>query len=166
MSERRARGPLQRVQRRSRELRAQVAGLHRAGYRGCTGAGTGDVPGPVPGVSAPDRPRPLLQVEALRAESAAVAPGQREALWLRWGGSRPPSPTPIPSLDATARALPSPSPLIPSVVFVLSVSFSLLIVQLSSRPFSLLFSRLALSQPSGAEDILGKGRLRGDLTNP
>ncbi|NXI25874.1 NPHP1 protein, partial [Sterrhoptilus dennistouni] len=44
---------------------------------------TGDVPGPVPGVSAPDRPRPLLQVEALRAESAAVAPGQREALWLR-----------------------------------------------------------------------------------
>lgn len=83
MSERRARGPLQRVQRRSRELRAQVAGLHRAGYRGCTGAGTGDVPGPVPGVSAPDRPRPLLQVEALRAESAAVAPGQREALWLR-----------------------------------------------------------------------------------
>ncbi|NWW21349.1 NPHP1 protein, partial [Falcunculus frontatus] len=45
MSERRARGPLQRVQRRSRELRAQV--------------------------------------EALRAESAAAAPGQREALWLR-----------------------------------------------------------------------------------
>ncbi|NXU98170.1 NPHP1 protein, partial [Cettia cetti] len=45
MSERRARGPLQRVQRRSRELRAQV--------------------------------------EALGAESAAAAPGQREALWLR-----------------------------------------------------------------------------------
>ncbi|NWW68043.1 NPHP1 protein, partial [Ifrita kowaldi] len=45
MSERRARGPLQRVQRRSRELRAQV--------------------------------------EALRAESAAAAPGQREALCLR-----------------------------------------------------------------------------------
>ncbi|NXO42413.1 NPHP1 protein, partial [Locustella ochotensis] len=45
MSERRARGPLQRVQRRSRELRAQV--------------------------------------EALREESAAAAPGQREALWLR-----------------------------------------------------------------------------------
>ncbi|NWX38286.1 NPHP1 protein, partial [Notiomystis cincta] len=45
MSERQARGPLQRVQRRSRELRAQV--------------------------------------EALRAESAAAAPGQREALWLR-----------------------------------------------------------------------------------
>ncbi|XP_050829012.1 nephrocystin-1 isoform X5 [Serinus canaria] len=45
MSERRARGPLQRVQRRSRELRAQV--------------------------------------EALRAESAAAAPGQREALRLR-----------------------------------------------------------------------------------
>ncbi|NXM57243.1 NPHP1 protein, partial [Illadopsis cleaveri] len=45
MSERRARGPLQRVQRRSRELRAQV--------------------------------------EALRAESATAAPGQREALWLR-----------------------------------------------------------------------------------
>ncbi|XP_066172724.1 nephrocystin-1 [Sylvia atricapilla] len=45
MSERRARGPLQRVQRRSREL--------------------------------------LAQVEALRAESAAAAPGQREALWLR-----------------------------------------------------------------------------------
>ncbi|NXS83252.1 NPHP1 protein, partial [Erpornis zantholeuca] len=45
MSERRARGPLQRVQRRSRELQAQV--------------------------------------EALRAESAAAAPGQRETLWLR-----------------------------------------------------------------------------------
>ncbi|XP_053829793.1 nephrocystin-1 isoform X3 [Vidua macroura] len=45
MSERRARGPLQRVQRRNRELRAQV--------------------------------------EALRAESAAAAPGQREALRLR-----------------------------------------------------------------------------------
>ncbi|NXQ60708.1 NPHP1 protein, partial [Anthoscopus minutus] len=45
MSERRARGPLQRVQRQSRELRAQV--------------------------------------EALRAESAAAAPGQREALRLR-----------------------------------------------------------------------------------
>ncbi|NWR10790.1 NPHP1 protein, partial [Paradoxornis webbianus] len=45
MSERRARGPLQRVQRRSRELQAQV--------------------------------------EALRAESAAAAPEQREALWLR-----------------------------------------------------------------------------------
>nr|XP_021393333.2 nephrocystin-1 isoform X1 [Lonchura striata domestica] len=45
MSERRARGPLQRVQRRSRELRAQV--------------------------------------EALRAQSAAAAPGQREALRLR-----------------------------------------------------------------------------------
>ncbi|NXP92925.1 NPHP1 protein, partial [Passerina amoena] len=45
MSERRARGPLQRVQRRSRELRAQV--------------------------------------EALRAESAAAAPGQREPLRLR-----------------------------------------------------------------------------------
>ncbi|NXR28333.1 NPHP1 protein, partial [Cinclus mexicanus] len=45
MSERRARGPLQRVQRRSREL--------------------------------------LGQVEALRAESAAAIPGQREELWLR-----------------------------------------------------------------------------------
>ncbi|NWZ68543.1 NPHP1 protein, partial [Acrocephalus arundinaceus] len=45
MSERRARGPLQRVQRRSRELGAQV--------------------------------------EALRAESTAEAPGQREALRLR-----------------------------------------------------------------------------------
>ncbi|NWR35645.1 NPHP1 protein, partial [Tachuris rubrigastra] len=45
MSERRARGPLQRVQRRSRELREQV--------------------------------------DALRAESAAVTPGQREALWQR-----------------------------------------------------------------------------------
>ncbi|NXW73578.1 NPHP1 protein, partial [Hirundo rustica] len=45
MAERRARGPLQRVQRRSRELRAQV--------------------------------------EALVAESAAAALGQREALWLR-----------------------------------------------------------------------------------
>ncbi|NWV78681.1 NPHP1 protein, partial [Dasyornis broadbenti] len=45
MSERRARGPLQRVQRRSRELQAQV--------------------------------------EALRAESAAAAPRQREALWHR-----------------------------------------------------------------------------------
>ncbi|NWT12063.1 NPHP1 protein, partial [Vireo altiloquus] len=45
MSGRRARGPLQRVQRRSRELQAQV--------------------------------------EALRAESAAAAPGQREALRLR-----------------------------------------------------------------------------------
>ncbi|XP_062345382.1 nephrocystin-1 isoform X2 [Cinclus cinclus] len=45
MSERRARGPLQRVQRRSREL--------------------------------------LEQVEALRAESAAAIPGQREELWLR-----------------------------------------------------------------------------------
>ncbi|NXL25583.1 NPHP1 protein, partial [Setophaga kirtlandii] len=45
MAERRARGPLQRVQRRSRELRAQV--------------------------------------EALRAESAAATPGQREPLRLR-----------------------------------------------------------------------------------
>ncbi|XP_064301623.1 nephrocystin-1 isoform X1 [Phalacrocorax carbo] len=45
MPVRRARGPLQRVQRRSRELRAQV--------------------------------------EAVRAESAALAPGRRKALWLR-----------------------------------------------------------------------------------
>uniref|UniRef100_A0A8B9MWZ5 Nephrocystin 1 n=1 Tax=Accipiter nisus TaxID=211598 RepID=A0A8B9MWZ5_9AVES len=45
MSGRRARGPLQRVQRRSRELQAQV--------------------------------------EAVRAESAAPAPGQRKALWER-----------------------------------------------------------------------------------
>ncbi|NWU74368.1 NPHP1 protein, partial [Onychorhynchus coronatus] len=45
MSARRARGPLQRVQRRSRELREQV--------------------------------------DALRAESAAATPGQREALWQR-----------------------------------------------------------------------------------
>ncbi|NXK40345.1 NPHP1 protein, partial [Piprites chloris] len=45
MSQRRARGPLQRVQRRSRELREQV--------------------------------------DALRAESAAATPGQREALWQR-----------------------------------------------------------------------------------
>ncbi|NXG17766.1 NPHP1 protein, partial [Grallaria varia] len=45
MSERRARGPLQRVQRRSRELRDQV--------------------------------------DALRADSVAATPGQREALWQR-----------------------------------------------------------------------------------
>ncbi|OWK53377.1 Nephrocystin-1 [Lonchura striata] len=67
MSERRARGPLQRVQRRSRELRAQVPGPPR----GCTG----DVPGMYRGRTG--------DVEALRAQSAAAAPGQREALRLR-----------------------------------------------------------------------------------
>ncbi|NWZ83254.1 NPHP1 protein, partial [Poecile atricapillus] len=48
----------------------------------CTKAGTGAVPR-LSRPPAPDRPRPLLQVEELRADSAAAAPGQREALWLR-----------------------------------------------------------------------------------
>ncbi|KAM7116997.1 nephrocystin-1 isoform 3-T3 [Ciconia maguari] len=74
MSGRRARGPLQRVQRRSRELQAQVPG--RAARLG-PGRGAARRGGAPP---AADGARPVLQVEALRAESAAPAPGQRKAL--------------------------------------------------------------------------------------
>ncbi|KAM9271789.1 LOW QUALITY PROTEIN: nephrocystin-1 [Morus bassanus] len=72
MPVRRARGPLQRVQRRSRELQAQVPGAPGPAR-----------PGPGRPPSGSDGPRLVLQVEAVRAESAAPAPERRKALWLR-----------------------------------------------------------------------------------